>query len=284
MLGSMLYTVLKDKHKLVLILQDKQQLSILEHAYGGTEKHKVIIFNIKNLFQDYIEGFSDAHIGPRMAELIDVVGEVDVIVNCASIVKPHLLENVAETLFINAGLPHLFSRHFKNKLIHLSTDCVFDGLTGAPYEEDSPVSPTDLYGFSRSIGEPSKHSIVIRTSTIGPEIHGSSSLITWVRKQEGQTIKGFTRYLWNGITSKQFAICIDQIVNHRDQYPDHGLFHIFGSDVSKFDMITAIAKKYHVNVKIIPDSINSLDRRLRTVKELNKQLSIPSFNDMLNDL
>lgn len=59
---------------------------------------------------------------------------------------------------------------------------------------------------------------------------------------DGKTIYGFTEHLWNGMTTKWLAQCIDWIFANRDQFPDYGLFHIFGSDVSKYDMVTAIAK------------------------------------------
>ena len=55
--------------------------------------------------------------------------------------------------------------------IHISTDYVFDGTATAPYKEDDPVSPVNLYGASKLKGEElaiqnNPHSIIIRTSWV----------------------------------------------------------------------------------------------------------------------
>lgn len=284
LLGSMLYSVLKEKYQLRLLCQSDKQRQLLQDAYGKTEMCTFVTFDLKNLVLDFTEGFAKTTIGPRATNLTRAIGDVDAIVNCASVVKPNLLNNVAETFFMNAGLPHLLSRMFGNKLIHISTDCVFDGHEGAPYTEHAHVNPTDLYGFTRSLGEPSENSFVIRTSTIGPEICDFHSLVAWVQTQEGKTIKGFTKQLWNGVTTKQLAVCIDHIIQKRGDFPAHGVFHVFGTDISKFDLITALAEKYGVNVRIISSDTPVIDRRLRTVHNVNKQLRIPSFNSMLAHL
>lgn len=55
------------------------------------------------------------------------------------------------------------------RLIHISTDYVFDGKSNTPYRENDPVSPVNVYGHSKAEGEkavlegPGQH-IIIRTS------------------------------------------------------------------------------------------------------------------------
>jgi dTDP-4-dehydrorhamnose reductase len=284
MLGSMLYSVLKGKYQLRLLCKSEEEKRILQDAYGKAENCTFIAYDLKGLLQDYTEGFATMTLGPKALQLIKAIDDVDAIVNCTSVVKPNLLNNVAETFFMNAGLPHLLSRMFGSRLIHISTDCVFDGYEGAPYTENSRVNPTDFYGFTRSLGEPSDYSFVIRTSTIGPEICDSHSLIAWVQAQEGKSIEGFTKQQWNGVTTKQLAKSIDRIIQKRENFPTHGVFHVFGTDMSKFDLITALAKKYEVNVNILPNDIPVIDRRLRSVHNVNQQLQVPSLNDMLNDI
>jgi dTDP-4-dehydrorhamnose reductase len=67
-----------------------------------------------------------------------------------------------ETLGIAAGL-------FGCKVIHISTDYVFDGESSNPYDESSPVNPVNQYGASKLEGENAllavaPDSYVIRTS------------------------------------------------------------------------------------------------------------------------
>ena len=55
--------------------------------------------------------------------------------------------------------------------------------------------------------------------------------------------------------------------------------------MTKYGMIKAIAEKYRIETTVTPDTeAPSVDRRLRTVKDLCAQLKIPTFSEMLADL
>jgi dTDP-4-dehydrorhamnose reductase len=278
MLGSMVYNVLKDKYKLVLIYRNKGKLEKLNAIYGGVEKHTRVLYDLNLLYEDYLHRYSASH------DLITSIGQVDVVINCAGITIPHSLKSPIQTLFINGALPGILSRCYKDKLIQITTDCVFDGLHGAPYNEESLHNPTDLYGLSKSMGEPSQHSLVLRTSIIGPEIGQSDLLIEWFKKQGGKVINGYTNHFWNGITTKQYALICDKIIQNRNQFPKQGLFHIFSSSVNKYEMLFAFKEKYNIAVEIIPKKVNPLDRRLDTKYSLCKELNIPSFEEMMKAL
>ena len=284
MLGSMVYNVLKDKYQLVLVFREPEKMMLLNQTYGGVMNHINIQFDLKDAYQDYVDGFSQGSVGPRMKALVDRVGEVDAVINCAGIIKPHALKDPNMTMFINGAFPYILSNIYKSKLIHITTDCVYNGTENAPYDELSDKSPNDLYGLSKSLGEPKEKSLVLRTSIIGPELGEGSSLISWFKKQEGQTVKGFTTHYWNGLTTKEFAKICDKIIANRDEYPKTGLYHIYGNDVSKFGMLQAFRKKYGINVTIEPAEPPMVDRRLRTNYDLSRKLMTPTFEDRLEDL
>lgn len=287
MLGSMVYQVFRERYDLILILRDTQKAALLGNNYGSTLGHKIIQFDLMNLYDDYlsVSGFSLTKIGPKFQELINEIGDVDAVINCVGIIKPHSTKDPLKTLFINGAVPHILSMIWGPKLIHITTDCVYNGLEGAPYDENSSFSPNDLYGLSKRIGEPSIHSLVLRTSIIGPEITGGVSLISWLKKQEGQKIRGFTNHYWNGITTREYAKVCDRIISNRSAFPSTGLYHIFSSDISKYDMLMKFKEKYHVQVDIeAVEPVPSIDRRLRSIHYLSQKFQILSFGEMLNEL
>ncbi|MCA9971931.1 MAG: sugar nucleotide-binding protein [Anaerolineales bacterium] len=56
------------------------------------------------------------------------------------------------------------------RLIHLSTDSIFDGLAGTPYDESTPPSPVNAYGRAKAAAEdlvrPYPNHVIVRTSLI----------------------------------------------------------------------------------------------------------------------
>ena len=284
MLGSMVYKIFKDKYKLVLIYHDETKLDLLDQAYGGVAQHKKVCFDLANLYKDYETGFPGQAQGARLRELVSAIGEVDGFLHCAGITNRYAGRDPLKTFFINSAVPRLLSNVYQNKLIHITTDCVYNGVAGAPYTELSQKTATDLYGLTKALGEPAEQSLVLRTSFIGPEIADFVGLISWFCKQEGQTLNGFTNHFWNGITTRELARVYDDILSNREQYPRAGLFHIFSNAISKYAMLTAFREKYKINSVINPIVADPIDRRLGSIYDFCKKLKIPPFQQMLEEL
>ena len=103
----------------------------------------------------------------------------DLLINAAAFTNVDLCESQREQAFaINAEAPKLLAeicRDKKAKLIHFSTDYVFDGEKREPYFETDPARPISVYGESKLRGEEnvlavdSKH-LVLRVSWVfGPD-------------------------------------------------------------------------------------------------------------------
>ena len=284
MLGSMVYNEFKDRYKLVLVYRGEEKLKILNEVYGGVNKHELVQADFADIYLDYQNGFSKDSISPKVKELFETIGNVDTVINCAGMIKQKVIKDPGLMLFVNGAVPNILSSYYGEKLIQITTDCAYSGIVGFPYDENSPKDPNDLYGLSKSIGEPSLKSLVLRTSIVGPELAEGVSLLGWFLKQEGQTVKGFSTHLWNGITTKEFARVCGKIIDSRSEFPKNGLYHIFSNDVTKLEMLKVFQKKYGTNVKIEEMAPPTVDRRLRTVYDLCKKLEVPSFEQMINQL
>uniref|UniRef100_UPI0040470F2B sugar nucleotide-binding protein n=1 Tax=Aliarcobacter sp. TaxID=2321116 RepID=UPI0040470F2B len=97
-----------------------------------------------------------------------------IIINCIGIIKQlPISKDPLTAITVNAQLPHrlsLVTRTANARLIHISTDCVFDGKKGNYTEKDSS-NADDLYGKTKYLGEVHyPHCITLRTSIIGHEL------------------------------------------------------------------------------------------------------------------
>ncbi len=101
--------------------------------------------------------------------------QIDYCINCAAYTLVDKAEEEPEKAFLinadGAGNLALACRDHQTKLIHISTDYVYDGSRHEPLKEDDAVSPLNVYGWSKLKGEelilnhcPS--SLVLRTSWV----------------------------------------------------------------------------------------------------------------------
>lgn len=281
MLGSGIYSVLKDRYDLILSFHDLKQANLLEDKYGGIKDHRIVEFDLKLLYQDFAQKLG--YKSPYLNDFLQSVGEIDYVINAIGIITPHSLIDPAMTFFINSAFPHILANIFGSKLIHITTDCAFNGSEGFPYNEESLKTPVDIYGMSKVLGEPT-NCLTLRTSIIGRELGGFKGLLEWFLQQEGKIINGFTGHLWNGVTTKEFGNICSKIFQERDKYPETGIYHIFSTTISKYDMLIKFKEKYKIDCKINPDSSTGVNRTLSTIYPFCSQLNIPSFDEMLKEL
>src|SRR3954464_11852170 len=83
--------------------------------------------------------------------------DFDVLINCAAFTNVDVCESQRERAFlVNAKAPRLLAEicgRKRAKLIHFSTDYVFDGEKREPYTEDDAPKPISAYGESKRAGE-----------------------------------------------------------------------------------------------------------------------------------
>src|SRR2546423_3098189 len=187
----------------------------------------------------------------------------DVLINCVGLVKQlSEAKDPLAALPINAVLPHRLARLCRlagARLIHISTDCVFDGVRGDYSEEDRP-NADDLYGRSKLLGEVDyENAVTLRTSIIGHELNSAHGLISWFLSQSG-TVRGFTRAIFSGLPTAELMHIVRGFV-----LPDRslrGLYHVSAAPISKYELLRIVADSYGGSTDIVPDDTLVIDRSL----------------------
>jgi dTDP-4-dehydrorhamnose reductase len=254
MLGNYMFSVLKTKHNVICITREVFDIE----TDSWNKLNEVIEKNIK-----YID---------------------DVIINCAGVI-PQKTKNIEYRKYIrvNSIFPHKLneiSQKHRINFIHITTDCVFDGERGN-YTEDDEHTAKDIYGISKSIGEP-EEATVIRTSIIGEEITGKKSLLEWVRSNANGKIKGFANHYWNGVTCLTLSKYIETLIDEKQYW--NGIRHVFSPNtVTKYDLCCYINEIYDLNIMIEPITHeNSKNLTISTISN-QKRFKIDNIKNQIEE-
>ena len=197
------------------------------------------------------------------------------IINCIGITKRNLMSSKS-TRLINSILPKeilkLNNNKNKFKLIHISTDCVYDGTKGN-YKETDLANAKDLYGASKLNGEPnSPDCIVFRTSMIGHNYDKNNGLLEWFLNQK-KVVKGYKKMFFSGPTCIEIAKIIERFVIKKEMIKS-GTINLGVKRISKFNLLKKISKIYKKKINIMPSSNIKIDRSLN----IKKFQSITKYN------
>ncbi len=197
--------------------------------------------------------------------LTRVLAEVrpDIVINCIGIIKQlPTAKDPLLSIAINALFPHrlaLLCKAIGARMLHISTDCVFNGQKGHYFETD-PSDADDLYGRSKFLGEvDDPHSLTLRTSIIGHELNSRYGLIEWFLAQQGK-VQGFTQALYSGFPTIEIARVIGEYVIPHPELS--GRYQVSTMPISKYDLLQLVAKCYGKSITIEPSDRVRLDRSL----------------------
>ncbi|KGP75881.1 dTDP-4-dehydrorhamnose reductase [Desulfosporosinus sp. Tol-M] len=197
--------------------------------------------------------------------LVQVFADVlpDFVINCIGIIKqiPEA-EDPLVTITGNALLPHriaLLCGAVGARMIHISTDCVFDGEKGS-YAESDLSNATDLYGRTKLLGEVDyPHCVTLRTSIIGHELKGSYGLVEWFLSQK-EKVRGFKKVIYSGFPTVELSRIIGDFVIPNPGMS--GLYHVSSDPISKYELLQLINVQYGKKIEIEPEDSFYLDRSL----------------------
>lgn len=178
-------------------------------------------------------------------------------INCAGVIHQKCGNSeYKKYIRINSLFPHIISNicePFNVPFIHITTDCVYDGTVG-DYSTLHPHTATDIYGISKSIGEP-EYATIIRTSIIGEELKHQKSLLEWVKQQSNSQINGYDNHLWNGVTCLALSNIIKNTIDNNTYW--NGVKHVASENsITKYELCTYINTIYGLNIKILHHNSN----------------------------
>lgn len=208
----------------------------------------------------------------------------DYVINCIGVLNKFVDANLSDGIYLNSVLPHFVAKQLEGtstKLIHISTDCVFEGTKGKYTEEDIPDA-TSYYGRSKALGEVvDAKNLTIRTSIIGPELKSNGiGLFHWFMSQQDKVF-GYEKVIWSGVTTLQLAKAIAQDI----ETPQTGLYHLVNNeDIAKHDLLVLFNNYCRENkIEIGKNTTLENDKTLRNTRAY-QPFEVPSYEVMVQEM
>lgn len=264
----------------ILLLGSDGMLGHVVKIYFSEKGDEVISTTRREVNSEY---YFDADKDINGIERIIENSKPDVVINCIGILTKGAEENKPLAVKINSYLPHYLdelSKKHEFKFLHVSTDCVFDGVDGN-YTEKSKPNANDFYGRSKALGEViNDKNVTLRTSIVGPDPNEKGvGLFKWFMDQEG-AIGGYDKVLWTGVTTVWLARCMDVALENNLT----GLQHCVNNEtIDKYSLLVLFKKYFDKDIEINHNpEVISEKTLIRTSESF--EFDIPSYEEMVSDM
>ena len=232
-------------------------------------------------------------------QLIEI--QPDIILNCGAYTAVDTAESEKELAFtineLSVKLIAKYALENKVKLIHISTDYVFDGSSSIALNEEATTNPINVYGASKRAGEvaclkENPNSIIIRTSWVYSKF-GNNFVKTMQRlMQERESINVVNDQIGSPTYAADLAQAVMDIVESSNWIP--GIYNYSNEgEISWYEFALAIKELggYDCNVGGIPSAsyptpakrpeFSLLDKKkIRTVYEV----AVPDYKESLKKM
>ncbi|NPA36098.1 MAG: dTDP-4-dehydrorhamnose reductase [Chlorobi bacterium] len=187
------------------------------------------------------------------------------VINCAAYTAVDKAESDKETAFkVNAGVPELLGELTAKsgaRVIHISTDYVFDGSANTPYDESRKVNPVSVYGASKLEGEQrllskNPESVIIRTAWLYSAF-GNNFVKTMIKLGSERNL---LKVVYDQVGTPTYAVDLASVIlqiiekvekKHVKFIP--GIYHYSNEGVTSwYDFAFHILKLQGIDCKIIP--------------------------------
>ena len=213
--------------------------------------------------------------------------EPDAVVNCVGVIKQLAgAKDPVQSITINSLFPHQLARACAARgarLIHISTDCVFDGSRGHRQQTETPDA-SDLYGRSKALGEVAGPGcLTMRTSIIGRELQGTSGLVEWFLSRRGSSADGYRHAVFSGFTTAELAGIVFRVLEQHQGL--EGLYHVSAAPIDKLALLELLNEAFAAHVSVTPRDEPHIDRSLdSTAFRTATGYEPPTWADMVRDL
>ena len=156
----------------------------------------------------------------------------------------------------------LACKEINAKLLHVSTDYVFDGRTNTPYREEDSVNPLSVYGLSKCKGEAAVQDllddfIIVRTGGLYGK-QGVNFVSTIVKMTQEKDELRVVNDQWMSPTS---TIDLSEAIRKLYEVSARGIFHLVNSGFCTwYQFACKIIEITGSTCKVIPISSEELDR------------------------
>ena len=277
--------------------------SLLSNIWSRYWKDNFNIFIGLNKRWIEIEGVKSLQLKSNINDLDEIITKhkIDIVINCVGLTNVEECEKNSDLAFyLNGYLPGEIAKITSNtsaKLIHISTDHLFDGKS-KENQEDDLVKPLNTYAKSKLLGENEvfkndSSALIIRTNFFGkgPLYKPSFSdkiISSLINKKQ---IYLFNNVYYTPIHVNELADGVLKLI----EYNREGIFNISSNErMTKYDFGLLIAKTMNENKDlIIPISIEEKtdlilrpnDMSLNNSKFLDStKMTIKSINDQVLEL
>jgi len=181
----------------------------------------------------------------------------DWVINCGAYTSVDKAEIESEKAYkINSYGPYFLAKVLQKtggKLIHISTDFVFDGKSNLAYKVDDKINPINTYGKTKALGEELitkkennlKNIFIIRSSWI-IDSYGENFFLKIIKLLSSKETLKIVNDQIGCITNANnlSKICWELILNHKENSNIPNIMHFSDSGICTwYDVANAIAEK-----------------------------------------
>jgi dTDP-4-dehydrorhamnose reductase len=206
---------------------------------------------------------------PGQIERVFEQARPDTVLHCAAMTEVDRCELFPEEAYLtNAWLPGALASGAARqgvRMLHISTDAVFDGLRGDYTETDTP-NPVNLYARTklegeRAVAEANPDALIARVNFFGWSWQGQRSLSEYFfnHLSAGRRISGFTDLYFSPLLVNDLV----EILLHMLERELNGLYHVVsGEGLSKYAFGRLLARQFGFDEELIaPGSYRSAGLR-----------------------